>query len=86
MNASNEVTLHQSEILPRSEMSDWFVFISGLMQTCSNTTTLHSQLNNSFLLGCGFYRGGQRGRRQGRNESTFIYLYKISFNVFRKKT
>ena len=30
-NASNEVTLHQSEILPQSEISDRFEFISGLM-------------------------------------------------------
>ena len=29
--------------------------------------TLHSQLNNSFLLGCGFYRDGQRGGRRRRN-------------------
>ena len=31
MNADNEVTSHQREILPRSEISNWFEFTSGLM-------------------------------------------------------
>ena len=36
MNADNEVTSHRSEILNRSEISNSFEFISGLMETCSN--------------------------------------------------
>ena len=36
VNANNEVTLHQSEILPRSEISNRFEFTSGLMQTWVN--------------------------------------------------
>ena len=31
VDANNEVTLHQSEILPRSEISNQFEFTSGLM-------------------------------------------------------
>ena len=31
VNADNEVTLHQSEILPQSEISNRFKFTSGLM-------------------------------------------------------
>ena len=31
MNADNEVTLHQSEDLPRSEISNRFEFTSGIM-------------------------------------------------------
>ena len=31
VNANNEVTLHQSEILPQGETSDRFEFASGLM-------------------------------------------------------
>ena len=31
VNANNEVTLHQSETLPQSEISNWFEFTLGLM-------------------------------------------------------
>ena len=31
VNAESEVASHRSEILPRSEISNWFEFTSGLM-------------------------------------------------------
>ena len=31
VNADSEVTSHRSEILPRSEISNWFEFTSGLV-------------------------------------------------------
>ena len=31
VNADNEVTSYRSEILPQSEISNWFEFTSGLM-------------------------------------------------------
>ena len=39
VNVNNEVTLHQSEILPRSEISNRFEFTSGLMQMCSHRSS-----------------------------------------------
>ena len=35
VNANNEVTLHRSEILPWSEISNQFELTSGLMSACS---------------------------------------------------